>query len=187
LAQSETAPVLYDVHVRIAAVANLGGQALLAGLMMLRSAGAIEPANWRTGADATRRIRLWLRGRLGAWAGLFEDLAFLFAWAAAVDQILLVFDPRYRDFPVASFAVPLVVIAARASRGDLPRHTGAREEVLLAASLVVLALASAVQEGVLNGQSLRWNACVLILAAPLWLSAPALKRRGFIAAWRSRR
>lgn len=176
-AQSDTAPVLYDVHVRIAAVVNLGGQALLAGLMMLRSAGAIEPANWRTGADATRRIRLWLHGRHAAWPGLFEDLAFLFAWAAAVDQILLVFDPRYRDFPLASYAVPLVVIAARASRGDLPRHTGGREEVLLAASLTVLAVASAVQEGVLNGQSLRWNACVLILAAPLWLSAPAWKRR----------
>ena len=169
-AQANAAPVLYDVHVRVAAVVNLGGQALLAGLMMLRFAGAVTSANWRTGADATRRVLLLLRFRHAAWAGLFEDLAFLFVWVACVDQILLVFDPRYREFPVSSYAVPLVVTAARAAQRDLPAGTGRREEVLLAVTLSGLALASVVQEGPLNGQSLTWNACALVLAAPLWWS-----------------
>ena len=175
-AQAGAAPVLYDVHVRLAAVVNLAGQALLAGLMMLRFAGAVTSANWRTGADATRRVLLLLRFRHAAWAGLFEDLAFLFAWAACVDQILLVFDPRYREFPHSSYAVPLVIVAARAAQRDLPSGVGRREEALLATTLSVGALASAVQEGALNGQSLTWNTCAAVLAAPLWWSV-----------WRARR
>ncbi len=169
-AQADAAPVLYDTHARLAAVANLSGQALLAGLMMLRLSGAITRATWRNGSDATRRVIQALRLRHTAWGGLFEDVCFLFAWTAAVEQILLVFDPRYRVFPVASFAVPLVVLAARAAQGDLPRGTGRREELLVAVTLVVGAVASAVQEGVLNGQSLVWNACAIVLSLPLWVS-----------------
>jgi exo-beta-1,3-glucanase (GH17 family) len=168
LAQADAAPVLYDVHVRIAAVVNLGGQALLAGLLMLRLAGALPPAPARTGADATRRVLDMLRLRPHPWNGLFEDLCFLFAWSAAVLQILLVFDPRYRAFPIASFAVPLIVVFARALRGDIAPTIPGREEMLVAATLIVGAIASAIQEGALNGQSLRWNAAALVLAAPLW-------------------
>jgi len=51
---------------------------------------------------------------------------------------------------------------------DSKRSENALEELLVAATLTVGALASAVQEGVLNGQSLRWNACALVLAVPLW-------------------
>ncbi len=169
-AQADTAPVLYDTHARLAGVVNLGGQALLAGLMMLRLPGAVARATWRNGADATRRVTQALRLRRASWGGLFEDLCFLFAWAAAVEQILLVFDPRYRVFPVASFAVPLVVLAARAAQGDLPRGTGRREEALVAATLLGGAVCSLVQEGLLNGQSLVWNACAIVLSVPLWVS-----------------
>jgi hypothetical protein len=170
LAQADAAPVLYDAHVRLAAVVNLSGQALLAGLMMLRLAGATPTASWRTGADATRRLRDLLRLRRVSPAGAFEDLCFLFVWAATVDQILLVFDPRYREFPLASYAVPLVVTAARAAQRDLPSATGRREEALLAIVLTGLAVASALQEGKLNGQSLAWNACAMVLTLPLWVS-----------------
>ncbi len=170
LAQADAAPVLYDVHVRLAAIVNLGGQALLATLAMLRMARAVSPAPWRTGGQATARAVNLLRGRRMAWPGLFEDVLFLFVWAAAVDQALLVFDPRYRDFPVASYAVPLVVIAARAAQGDLPSNTGRREEAFLAVALTLGAVASAVAEGGLNGQSLAWNACALVLTIPLWTS-----------------
>ena len=170
LAQADAAPVLYDVHVRIAAIVNLGGQAMLAALTMLRLAGAVSPAPWRTGGQATTRAINLLRGRRMAWPGLFEDTLFLFIWAAAVDQMLLVFDPRYREFPLASYAVPLVVVAARAAQGDLPSNTGRREEMLLATALTLGAVASAVQEGALNGQSLAWNTCALVLTVPLWTS-----------------
>jgi exo-beta-1,3-glucanase (GH17 family) len=169
MAQADAAPVLYDMQVRLAAVVNLGAQALLAGLMMLRAGGTLPPAPDRTGADATQRMLALLRLQAAPWRGLFEDVCFLFAWTAAVLQILLVFDPRYREFPIASFAVPLVILGAQLLRGELaamPR--GGREELLVAATLTIGALASAIQEGTLNGQSLRWNTCALLLSLPLW-------------------
>jgi exo-beta-1,3-glucanase (GH17 family) len=169
-AEANTVPLIFDAHVLVAASVNLIGQMLLAGLMMRRLSGEIAPAAWRTGADATRRVRDVLRLRRPGTAGLFEDIAFLFLWAAAVDQILLVFDPRYREFPLCSFAVPLVVTLARVAQRDLPVGTGRREEVALALVLTAGALASAVQEGPLNGQSLTWNAALLVLSAPLWIS-----------------
>ena len=170
LAYADAAPVLYDAHAALAAAVNLGGQALLAGLMMMRLSGAVSPATWRTGADATRRVAYLLRLRRTAWPGLFEDLCFLFAWTAAVEQVLLVFDPRYREFPWTSFAVPLVVIAARAPRAALTRGVGGREELVVALTLTCGAIASAIQEGAYNTQSLRWNACAIVLSAPLWTS-----------------
>jgi exo-beta-1,3-glucanase (GH17 family) len=171
VARADAAPVLYDVHVRLAAAVNLGGQALLASLAMLWVAGAVPGMAWRTGADATARVVAALRLRPYPWAGLFEDIWFYFVWTAGVLQILLVFDPRYRAFPSPNFAVPLVVLAARAVAGGfLPRGRGGREEFLLAAALSVGAAASAVQEGLLNGQSLLWNACAMGLALPLWWS-----------------
>lgn len=178
VAQADAAPVLYDVHVRLAAIANLGGQSLLAALMMLRLAGAVGTQPFRTGAQTTARMLGLLRLRRPAWPGLFEDLYFVFVWAAGVDQMLLVFDPRYRVFPVASYAVPLVATLLRIAQRDLPRGTGKREEVLLALTLSAGAIASAVQEGGLNGQSLAWNACALLLTTPLWTSliSPAWRR-----------
>jgi len=75
--------------------------------------------------------------------------------------------------------VPLVAIAARAALRDLPRGGGGREEAVLATVLIIGAAASAVQEGVLNRQSLIWNACALLLASPngLRLLAPRRMRR----------
>jgi hypothetical protein len=116
-------------------------------------------------------MRGLLRGRL-AWRGwrgfAFEDLSFVFLWTAAVLQLLLLFDPRYRDFPFASFAVPLVAVAVRAMAGDWPGRTG-REDHWAAGSLALAALASVVAEGPDNLQALGWSACGLALAAPvLW-------------------
>jgi exo-beta-1,3-glucanase (GH17 family) len=165
IAQADAAPVLYDAHVRVAAVVNLGGQALLAGLAMFWAAGVIPAAAGRTGAEASRRVLCALRLRAYPWPGLLEDICFFFAWTAAVLQILLVFDPRYREFLLPNFAVPLVVMVARAGRVRGPRG---REEILLAATLGMGAVASLVQEGLLNGQSLLWNGCVLVFAVLVW-------------------
>jgi hypothetical protein len=148
-------------------VANLGGQALLAGLAMLRAAGIRAPRPARNGADATASVRALLRLQRPDLDGAYEDLGFVFAWTAAVLQLLLVFDPRYRDFPTSSFAVPLLLIVFAALRGELPRGGGQVEEILVGGTLVAGAVASTVQEGVRNGQSLAWNACALGLAAPL--------------------
>jgi len=162
VAQAGVEGVLYDVHVRLAAVVNIGGQAVLAGLMMLRVAGALAPCAERTGADATRAVQALIRGRRPELHGAFEDIVFVFLWTAAVLQMLLVFDPRYREFPLSSFAVPLAVACARVVLRER-RQAGGSEELFAGVVLAGGAVASLVQEGLLNGQSLVWNMCALAL------------------------
>jgi hypothetical protein len=96
---------------------------------------------------------------------LFDDLSFVFIWTAAVLQLLLLFDPRYRDFPIPTFAVPVFAVVVRALMRDLPRG-GGREELVAGGVLALAAIAGAVREGPLNQQSLAWCACALLLAVP---------------------
>ena len=131
---------------------------------------------------ALARLRAALRGRLDwrGWRGwAFEDLCAWFLFAALVLQLLLVFDPRYRDFPFAAFAVPLVVVAARAWRGDWPGHWPGhwpgKAEGWIGGSLALAALAGAALEGPANLEALGWSACALLLAAPAL--SPAIARR----------
>ena len=160
---------VYDGYSRVAAVGNLAGQGMLAVLLMRRVGfllgGCAMPAA-RTGADATEAVRALLRGRLPRRAWLFDDLSFVFVWTAAVLQLLLLFDPRYRDFPVPTFVVPVLAICVRALLRDLPRGGGGREELWIGGVLVLAAIAGAVREGPLNRQSLVWAACALVLAVP---------------------
>jgi exo-beta-1,3-glucanase (GH17 family) len=164
-----TTPDLYDSYVRVAAAGNLAGQAALALLLMARAANGFAGRSMpvpRDGADATRTVRnlFFLRPpRQECW---FDDLTFVFVWTAAVLQLLLLFDPRYRDFPFAAFAVPLVATIARGLAGDLPRGGGGREEAAAGLVLAVAAISSAIREGPLNQQALAWTVCALILAAP---------------------
>jgi exo-beta-1,3-glucanase (GH17 family) len=174
---------LYDVHLAVAAAVNLAGQGALAVLAMLLLAGRLGGAGARPARrarESTAAVRMLLvRGRLPPVAAWFDDVTFLFLWTAAVMQMLLVFDPRYREFPVSSFAVPLAVTAARCLRGGALRGECDALALFAGGTLALGAVASAVQEGWLNGQSLVWNACALLLAAPaVW---PARK------AWRGKR
>ena len=176
-------PDIYDVFVCIAAIGNFSGQAALAVLMMARAAGLLAgraPPLSRTGADATRAVQALFRLRIPPLESWFDDLGFVFTWTAAVLQLLLLVDPRYRDFPVPVFAVPLVAIAARALLHDLPTRGGGREEAWAGGVLALAAIASAVREGPLNRQAMVWSACALVLAAP-----PLLRCR--LPAWRRAR
>lgn len=167
---SGTAALVYDPYQAVAVAANVVGQILLAWLMMqravLRLAGAPRPPA-PTGAETTAVVRAWLRLR---WTDprprLLDHLFFAFLWAAALLQVLLVVDPRYRDFPLPTFAVPLVMVAARALLRDLPRGDGGREEWVVGLVLAGGAIASMVIEGPLNLQALAWNAAALVLAVP---------------------
>ncbi len=173
-------PVLAMMSFAVAG--NLAGQALL-GLLLLRRARALldgaRPVH-RTGAEATRAARRMVLPDTADAA--FDDLSFLFVWAAAVLQMLLLFDPRYRDFPTASFAVPLVAVGARALLSDLPENGGGREEAAAGGALAACALASAALEGPFNMQSLVWNAAALILAAPPLLRLRARRRSAAVRA-----
>jgi len=169
-AWSGTWGLVNDWHQTAAAVVNLVGQALLAWLLLGRAAqclSGVSRAPAPTGAATTALVRDWLCLRpADPRAGLADHVFFLFLWTAAVLQVLLVADPRYRDFPIATFAVPLVAVAARALLRDLSRGDGGREEVVVGLVLVLGAVASAVREGPLNQQSLVWNAAALVLALP---------------------
>ncbi len=167
----ETTPELYDIHLRIAASGNLVAQATLAALLMQRTATRLagKPSEWRNGAQTVEAIRT-LRGP-PSLVDLYPDLSFLFCWTAAVLQLLLVFDPRYREFPLPSFAVPIVATLARFLMGDRPPANGGREELCLGLTLLIGALTVAVLEGASNQQSLCWNAACVVLAVPLLLRA----------------
>lgn len=181
-AAAATAPDLYDLHLRLAAAVNLAGQAVLAALVLLRAASILDgtaPPTARNGADTTRAVQslLALQPPRTGRDGLLEDLSFLFVWSAAVLQLLLVFDPRYRDFPLPQYAVPLVAVAARALLGDLPRVGGGREELWAGATLAIGAAASTIGEGPRNLQALAWNAAALLLAMPPLLRCMGTWRR----------
>ncbi len=181
-AAAEIFATLYDIHLELAGAVNLFAQTALAVLAMLRLSGAVAAAPDRTGADATTAARALLtRLRLPKLHGAFEDLCFAFVWAAAVMQMLLFCDSRYREFPLSTFAVPLMVTIGRLLAGDLPRHGGQREELVAGAVLALAALGSAVQEGPLNTQSLLWNTAAVVLAVP-----PLLRVWGAIAKGRPR-
>ncbi|WP_376097558.1 glycoside hydrolase [Roseomonas sp. CCTCC AB2023176] len=168
-----TFPYAFDEHQAAAGTVNVVGQALLAALLLRRagmvlSGGPVEPS--RNGAEATANLRGLFLGRF-RWrdwrAFAFEDLLFVFLWTAAVLQLLLLFDSRYRDFPFPTFAVPLVAVIARALLRDQPRGGGGWAEWLVGITLVLAALGSAWREGVHNTQALGWTACAIGLALPL--------------------
>ncbi|MDB5315096.1 MAG: hypothetical protein JWO24_940 [Rhodospirillales bacterium] len=171
-------PYAFDEHLKVAMTFNLVGQVLLAALLMRHLAMAGTPRAHRTGRDATALVRGLLLGRwrvLRDWRGFaFEDLFFVFTWAATVLQVMLLVDPRYRDFPFASFAVPLVVVLARLASRELPRGGGGREEWVLGVVLAGCAIASAIREHPSNLQAMGWSLCALLLAAPLlWRTLPS--------------
>jgi hypothetical protein len=163
---------VFDAYSLVAALGNLAAQVGLATLLIRRAralltAAPIPPP--RAGADATATVRRLLRLHLPRAAWLFDDLSFVFVWAAAVEQLLLLFDPRYRDFPIPTFAIPVAAVIVRALLRDLPRGGGGAEEFAAGSVLALAALAGALREGPLNLQSLAWCACALTLAAPpLW-------------------
>ncbi|MFT8245626.1 glycoside hydrolase [Roseomonas sp. BN140053] len=168
-------PYAFDEHLLVSVAVNLLGQAALAALLLRRAGRRLSglPAEPdRNGAQATATVRAALRLRLHwrDWRGFaLDDLGFLFLWTAAVLQLLLLFDPRYRDFPFATFAVPLVAVLARAALRDLPRRGGGWAELWAGGTLFLAAVVSAVLEGAHNWQALGWTACALGLAAPALL------------------
>jgi hypothetical protein len=84
-------------------------------------------------------------------------------------EMLLLCDGRYREFPLSTFAVPLLVTGGRLVGGDVQRGGGGREEFVVGTVLAGAAIGSAVLEGPLNGQSLVWNGCAVLLAGPVLL------------------
>jgi hypothetical protein len=123
----------------------------------------------------------WLRR---PWVGRFDlrmALALL-QGAALVTALALslgfIFDPRYRDFPLAALLTPAISFAwlAWSTRQDRsPIHQDRREEALLSGLLFLAGLLVAMREGPLNLMALGWAATALLLALPLLPALRALR------------
>jgi glucan 1,3-beta-glucosidase len=111
----------------------------------------------------------------GAEMGL-SVLRFAFLFGAATTCLLLVFDARYRDFPLELFAVPVLGFFLLAVAGDgvaPPSQDDDIEERLLAAAIALAAPLIVCNEGLANHHALAWAGLCWMLAA-----AVALARRG---------
>ena len=89
-----------------------------------------------------------------------------------------IFDPRYRDFPLAALLTPAIAFAWLAwSARDIAaaRKADRREEAMLSGLLFLAGLLVAVREGPLNFVALGWAATALLLALPLLPALRALR------------
>ena len=152
-------------------------------LLLLVSAGSAfavfrAQATDRHEVAAFSAALAWLRR---PWAGPLDlptSLALL-QGSAAVTALALalgfIFDPRYRDFPLAALLTPAIsfVWLGWSARRDRPTvGQDRREEALLSGLLFLGSLLVAVREGPLNLVALSWAATALLLALPL---LPALR------------
>jgi exo-beta-1,3-glucanase (GH17 family) len=163
IACAGTLPMLYDKWLLLDAVVNLPLQAIFAVLIIRRadSIFAGKPLPPYTSAAATlaalRRGKLLLN---------YDSLWFIFLISAAIFQMLLVFDARYRDAPMPVFIIPVIAAIFRFWTKDKPHSLG-WEDILAANVLAVGALASAIIEGPNNLDFITWTVAALILAAPV--------------------
>jgi hypothetical protein len=166
IACAGTLPMLYDNWLVLDAVVNLPLQAVFAFFVIRRAdailAGQMMPLAI-TGAETLRALR---HGKL---MFNYDSLWFLFQAGAAVFQVMLVFDPRYRDAPMPVFIIPVIAAVFRFWTKDRPKALG-WEELLAANVLAVGALASGLIEGGQNLDFVTWSFAALVLAAPVVLA-----------------
>ena len=130
-----------------ATLAALGTALMLAQALAARLAGADAP-------PVGRRLRFgWL-------------------FALAYYGLLMVFDGRYRDFPLGLFALPAVGYALLALLGRDAMAPSLREERFLAVLLAVLGLAVLVQELGRSPVAWLWLGLNVLLAASAWAARP---------------
>ena len=129
----------------------------LGGQRALHPASAAELARWfRTNASPRSPVERML-----------GCLRFVVLAAAAFVSVLLAFDPRYRDFPLAAFAPPVMGFALLAWVG--PGNPGEAEERMLAAVLAAAAPVILWRETLANVDALAWVALCGALAASVML------------------
>jgi exo-beta-1,3-glucanase (GH17 family) len=132
-------------------------------LSIIACLGALATALW---------LARWIAARLdGEERAELPMLPVRFGWlfALAFYGLLLVFDGRYRNFPLGLFALPCAGFALAAWLE--PRSTVAPlpEARFLAVALLVLGTIVVVQERGLNPASWLWLGLNLLLAAPVLL------------------
>jgi glucan 1,3-beta-glucosidase len=128
---------------------------------------AISLGRWLQG-EAPRPLAAWHRVRTGETAGADAALGTLRALlllAAAVTALLMVLDPRYRDFPLPLHLVPAAAFALLALAGATGRPE--IEERVAAAWIALSAPLVVAMERPDNLHALAWLAVALAYAAPV--------------------
>lgn len=162
---------------QMASMATMAGHWVAGGAALAVAAAAAWALSTGVGErDAPaplHAVMTWMTGRGGAESpralvlGAARGLAL---FGAAAVTLGLVFDPRYRDFPVAVFLVPAVgfLVDAWRRRGMSPRPAG---ELLEEAWLALVAATGAVYvgigEGLDNHQAVAWCLVVWLLTVPV--------------------
>jgi len=133
---------------------------------LTKGRAAAEPASLQHGIAWIRRPRL-SQLDTSLMLGLLQLLAIL---GALVVSLGLAFDNRYRDFPLAAFAIPALSFAVLSlMRGDWKRADGARHEEVLFFSLTLICGGVIIyNEGVLNTEAMTWIGLTLLLILPWW-------------------
>lgn len=138
-------------------------------------------AAWVQGDEAPRPAPLWRVARTDSGADgprdmtatMLSVLRFAFLFGAATVCLLLVFDARYRDFPLALFAVPVLgflLLAIAGVGGERPDGGDGVEERLLAAVMALAAPIIVWSEGLANQHALAWAALCWMLAGSVGLA-----------------
>jgi exo-beta-1,3-glucanase (GH17 family) len=133
---------------------------------LARGSSATTPKSLQHGITWLRRPKL-SQLEPSLMLGLLQLLAIL---GAMVVSLGLAFDNRYRDFPLAAFAIPALSFATLAlMRGDWKQSDGARhEEVLFFALTLICGGVIIYNEGALNSEAATWIVFMLLLILPWW-------------------
>ncbi|MBU6248858.1 MAG: glycoside hydrolase family 17 [Xanthomonadaceae bacterium] len=123
-----------------------------------------------TALALARALASWLAGAPSLPAGARLRSSWLFV--LAYYGLLMVFDGRYRDFPLGLFALPAVGYALLALLDRAALAPSSREERFLAGWLPVLGAIVVVQEMGLNPVAWLWLGLNVLLAVPAWRSRP---------------
>jgi len=131
------------------------------------------PSNaWATALPASlEAVRAWLiRPRIASLdASLALGIAHgLLGIAAAVIAVTLVFDPRYRDFPIAIFLPAASALLARTSFATQDRPSGRSMERTLAWVMLACAPVGLAIEQWVNAEAIGWAITLVLMAWP-WL------------------
>jgi exo-beta-1,3-glucanase (GH17 family) len=177
IACAGTLPMLYDHWLILDAAVNLPLQAIFAFRIINRADAIFAGRSLPPHISAATTFAALRRGRLLL---NYDSLWTIFLTGAAIFQVMLVFDPRYRDAPMPVFIIPVIAAIFRFWTKDKPLPF-AWEDLLAANVLAAAALISVVMEGPANLDFVTWNIAALILAAPILMvqdgKKPGIKRK----------
>ena len=152
-----------------AAAAN--GAALHLQRMLVQARDAVEYMQYLLiSGVALACTWLWARRRGGAPPPAWTDaLQLLLLALLAIETLCMAFDPRYRDFPLAVFATPGILLAHAGFAGPDARARGRTLAILLLAGIPAIAW----QETLRNPVAVGWIALSAIMGVGLLRSGRA--------------